>query len=57
MQTPLKPSKTMKQEKRHQIGNAFGFLAAALLLTTLNAQHSTLFAQGTAFTYQSGSPS
>jgi hypothetical protein len=33
-------------------GNGAGLFAAALLLSTLNPQLSTLFAQGTTFTYQ-----
>src|SRR6266571_8557675 len=38
--------------KLNRIGTNAGLLAAALLLSTLHCQLSTLFAQGTAFTYQ-----
>jgi len=41
----------MKQ-KLNRTPTSAGLFAAALLLTTLNAQHSTVFAQSTAFTYQ-----
>src|SRR5260370_36141138 len=36
----------------NRIGTNAGSLAAALLLSTLNSQLSTVLAQGTAFTYQ-----
>src|SRR6267142_1664180 len=42
---PMKPN-------LNRIGTNAGALAAALLLSTLNCQLSTLFAQSTAFTYQ-----
>src|SRR5690349_21801789 len=42
---PMKPN-------LNRIGTKAGSLAAALLLSTLFAQRSTLLAQGTMFTYQ-----
>src|SRR5712691_1061763 len=41
----------MKQ-KRNRTGTSAGLCAAVLLLATLEAQRSTLFAQGTMFAYQ-----
>src|SRR5216684_7622105 len=44
-------TKIMKQ-KLNRIGTSAGLFAAALLLSTLNFQLSTVYAQGTTFTYQ-----
>ena len=52
-ETEKQPTKTkIMKQKLNRIGTSAGLFAAALLLTTLNAQRSTLFAQGTAFAYQ-----
>src|SRR5437667_3500184 len=48
---PRTKTKIMKQ-KRNRVTTSAGLFAAALLLSTFNFQLSTLFAQGTAFSYQ-----